>query len=304
MAHNPARGFSFALSGTSILAITTFVLAKYALRPDGGFPPALFALGWTASSSLFLLLGLAARGRLRQLRLPRAAAGHVLVAGLIGGVAHILFWSGLARLDPSLTAFLMRFSPVLVILLSAVFLGERLSGLEVAGVGLMVAGGCVSSLGDWGSSDLRAGVILILLCCAAASVWRILIKARSHHVHPMVGNFYRLALAALVIAPWAAASGASAAGVAADSWGVLLLGSLLGPCIGMSLTFNSYRYWDLSKTSMVMMVQPLIVVPVAAFMPQSSLTLVQFVGGMIILAGGLWVVWQHSRAGRRTREEQ
>ncbi|MFW6158171.1 MAG: DMT family transporter [Planctomycetota bacterium] len=297
--HNPARGFGFALAGAAILAITAFVLAKYAMRPDGGFPPALFALIWTASSSTFLLVALAARGRLAELRLPRAALWHVVGAGLIGGFAHIFFWSGLALLDPSFAAFLMRFSPVLVILLSAAFLGERLSGFEIAGAVVMVVGGCVSALGDWQAEAIRTGLVLMLLCCVTAATWRVLIKARSDLVHPMVGNFYRLALAAVVIAPWTLWTSASAADVAADSWVVLFVGAVCGPCIGMSLVFNSYRYWELSKTSMVVMLQPLIVLPIAAFMPQSTLTRVQLLGGMIILVGGLWVVWQHSRRERR-----
>jgi drug/metabolite transporter (DMT)-like permease len=301
---NTARGFLFALGGAVTVAVTTFVLAKIAMDREEGFHPGTFAFTWTAAASVYLFAGLAARGRLWYLVLTRRAAGHVLAAGVVGGLAHILFWSGLARLDPAFTAFLMRFAPVLVILLSAAFLGERLSGLEMVAVAVMVAGGCVISLGQWENADARAGVVLVLLSSVAAALWRVLVKARSHHVHPVAANFYRLAISAVLLGPWAWSAGVLDFGVGWDRWAVLLVGALLGPCIGMSLTFNSYRYWDLSRSSMVLMTQPLIVLPFAALMPGPSLTLRQLAGGMVILMGGMWLVWLHRRAsaGRGERD--
>jgi drug/metabolite transporter (DMT)-like permease len=291
VAHNPRKGFAYSLAGIALIAWTTFIFAKFALDKEKGFSPGMFGLLWTSSASVYLTVILAVRGRLRDVLVPRAVAVKLLIAGLFAGVAHILFWSGLSLLDASFTAFLARFAPVLVILGSVVFLRERLKWIEVPAIGVMVLGGCVSSIGDW--NVVGTGVVLIMLSAVAAATWRLIFKAHLQQIPPMGANIYRLGMSALVLLVWVTCRGEWAVNADGYRWTALLVGAFLGPCVAMTLLFTSYRYWDLSRASMVWMAEPLFVLPIAAFLPGASLTMQQFIGGMIILAGGFWLVWQH-----------
>lgn len=293
---DPLKGFLYAASATVVLSFTTYIFSKYAMDAEEGLNAATFAFFWTLSASVYLLLLLAVRGKLGEVRLPRRIAVCMVAVGITGGLAHILFWSGLTLLNPTFTSFLMRFMSVLVILGCVIFLRERLSRFEVIAIAVMLVGGCVCFVGKWEFSI--GGAALILLCTVAGAAWRLLAKAGAPHVPPMAANLYRCAVSAALIGLWAWATGGLDLGADPSRWAAVFLGALLGPCIGMSLMFASYQYWDLSKTAMVVMAQPLIVLPAALLLPGPALELQQLIGGMIILAGGLWLVWMHGRRRR------
>ena len=297
---DPVKGFLYAAGATVILSLTTYIFSKYAMDKDRGLNPATFAFVWTGAASGFLLILLIVRGQWRGIRLSRRAAKTMVVMGVLGGLAHIFFWCGLALLNAAFASFLMRFMSVLVIVGCVVFLGERLSGFEVIAIAVMLAGGCVCFIGTWQVSG--AGLALILLCTVAGAAWRVLAKAGAPHVAPMVGNFYRVAISAVLVGIWAAASGRLEFHAEPARWAAVFTGALLGPCIAMSLMFTSYRYWDLSRTSMVVMAEPLIVLPASLLLPGRPLSLEQLGGGLIILGAGFWLVWMHGRRRLNSRE--
>jgi len=76
-------------------------------------------------------------------------------------------------------------------------------------------------------------------------------------------------------------------------WTALLIGALLGPCLSVTLTFASYRYWEMTRTAMVLTLQPLAVFPMAYLMFHDIPGEWKLGGGMVILAGGLWLVALH-----------
>jgi len=291
---DPVKGFLYALSAVVILSMTTYIFSKYAMDVErGGVRPVTFAFAWTGAATVYLFVLLAVRGRIRELWLPRGARARMVAMGVLSGLAHILFWLGLSRLNAAFTSFLMRFMSVLVILGCVAFLGERVKRLEVVAIGVMLVGGCISSVGAWRVAG--PGILLIGLATLAGAAWRVMAKAGAAQVPPMVGNFYRVAFAAVLIGGWAAGTGRLDFTGHADRWAVLFIGALLGPCIGMSLMFASYRYWDLSKTSMIVMAEPLIVLPASLLLPGRPLSLQQLIGGLIILVGGFWLAWTHRR---------
>jgi len=293
---DPLKGFLYALAGTVLIAWTTFVFAKYALDKDRGFSPGMFGLLWTSAASVYLLAMLAVQGRLGDVWVGRAVAARLTLAGLFAGAAHVLFWSGLARLDAAFASFLMRFAPVLVILGSVVFLRERLRWIEAPAIGVMVFGGCVSFFGDW--RVVGSGVGLILLSAVTAAVWRLIFKAELQRIRPMGANVYRLFMSVVVLLAWVLCTGEHGVSAEPGRWAVLLVGAFLGPCLAMTLLFHSYRHWDLSRVAMVWMAEPLFVLPAALLLPGISPTWRQFGGGLVIVIGGFWLVWLHGR--RRT----
>lgn len=284
---NNTRGFFYALGGT-ILVSTNYITAKYGLK---GFNPETFSLIWTIAASSYSLFIVLVSGKHRGLVIPAASIRRILVLGLATGAGMILAWSGLSMLDPSFASFIWRFSPVLIIVLSVFFLGERLRGIEVLAIGIMVLGGAMTTIGRW--HIVGTGVVLTLFGCVAVAVQMLVVKRSVGDIHPNVLVFYRVALAAVVIAVWSVLTGKLQFRISTPHLLITLLGAFLGPCASFLLTFRSYRYWELSRSSIMLTAQPLLVLPMAYLVFGKIPTGLELTGGFVILVGALFLVWFH-----------
>jgi drug/metabolite transporter (DMT)-like permease len=258
-----------------------------------GFNPETFSLVWTTAATVYAFLIVLGTGLRRELVLKREHLIKVITMGVTTGAGMILIWSGLAQLDPSFAAFLMRFFPVLTILLSAIFLHEKLSLVEIFPIGLMVLGGCISALGRW--NIVGMGMVLILTSCLAGAVQMLMAKMKVSEIHPNVLVFYRVGIADITILLWILVTGKADFDVGMSYWGVTLLGAFLGPCASFLLTFRSYKYWYLSRSSMVRTAQPLFVLPLAYIFLHKLPEDKELLGGFLILIGAFWIAWLHFR---------
>ncbi len=292
---DPVRGFLYALGGAALVS-TNFVTAKYGLR---GFEPETFSAVWTTAGASYALMICLVSGGAKDVIPPR---GSLLKIGLLGpltAAGMLLTWAGLALLDPSFSAFLHRFLPVLILLFGAVFLRERFRRVEILPLGLMIAGGAFSTLGRFELVGL--GVLLTLLGCTAAAWQMLLAKLLVKPHRPETVVFFRLAGGAVVLVAWTTARGAWDVSVPLRYWLVTLLGALLGPCLSHVLTFRSYRYWELSRSGMVVAIQPLFVLPMAFVFLGQFPAGKELAGGLVILAGALWLGALQMRFGRKPR---
>ncbi|MGD8979672.1 MAG: DMT family transporter [candidate division WOR-3 bacterium] len=287
MNRDNTKGFLYALGGT-LLVSTNYITAKYGLK---GFNPETFSLVWTLAASFYALIAVIVSGRVRELAIPKKKVRSILLLGLATGSGMVLAWSGLSLLDPSFASFLWRFSPVLIIILSVFILGERLRLIEAVPIGIMVLGGAMTTYGRW--HIVGTGVILTLLGCVAVAVQMLVVKLNVKEIHPNVLVFYRVSLAALFIALWSAMAGKLNFEISAPHLAVTLLGAFLGPCASFLLTFRSYRYWELSRSSIVLTAQPLFVLPMAALVFGTIPTGLELAGGFVILGGAFFLVLLH-----------
>ncbi len=217
----------------------------------------------------------------------------MVLLGVATGVAMILAWTALSRLDPTFSAFLWRFQPVIAITLSFLFLKERLTAAEIAAGAVMISGGLLSTVGRW--NVVGTGVVLTLVACCAVAVQMLIAKARVHEIHPNILVTYRVGVASVVILLWCLVTGRIDFEVRASYWYVTLLGAFLSPCASFLLTFRSYRYWDLSRSSVVRTVQPLFVLPMAYAVFRKLPVGKELIGGGLIMAGAFWLAWIHFR---------
>jgi len=286
---NASRGFVYSLLGTICLAGGT-IAAKYALW---AFNPSAFSAVWTISATAFCLTLVVAGGQARALGLSKSAAWALALMGVFTAVQMLMGWAALAVLDPSFTAFLWRFHPVMTIVLAAVFLGERLMVREVLAVAIMVGGGAYGAVGRW--EIVGTGVILTLAACTLMAGQFLIGKMQVSVVPPLVMAFYRSLIAAVGINAWTILTGQADFSVSGRYWLSTALGALLGPCVGVALTFKSYRYWHLSRSSIVLTCQPLFVLPLAYVLLDQFPVRKELIGGCLILAGAFWLALIHLR---------
>lgn len=294
--NDPHKGFLYALGGT-ILVSTNFVTAKYGL---GGFNPETFSLVWSGAAAVYAFIIVLATGQAHKLvLLPSRDVINIIGMGLAASASIFFAWQGLDRLDPSFTSFIWRFQPVLAIVLSVLLLGERLFMKELFPIVIMVAGGCLSTVGRW--SIVGTGTVLTILACTAVTVQLLLAKTESERIHPNILAFYRVFIAALAIALVTFLMGKADFNAKTSHWLVTLLGAFLAPCASFFLTFRSYRYWELSRASMVKTMQPVFVLPMAYMVFGTIPTGRVLVGGVLILVGAFWLGWIHLSTGQELK---
>ncbi len=110
--------------------------------------------------------------------------------------------------------------------------------------------------------------------------------------------FYRVLIACIVITIWNILVGAINLDVPLAYWLALFVGALLGPTISIRFMFKSYQYWELSKTSLIVLSQPLFALPLAYFFLGNLPEKHELIGGIIIMIGAIWLGLMQLRLGQ------
>jgi bacterial/archaeal transporter family protein len=124
--------------GSAFFAGLTAILAKVGVRD---IPSNLATLIRTMVILLFLGFLVASRGEWRSpLALPRLSLVFLVLSGIATGLSWICYFAALKHGPASLVAPIDKLSLGIAVLLSVVLLGERLTGPQWMGAGLMVLG--------------------------------------------------------------------------------------------------------------------------------------------------------------------
>ena len=281
------KGFFYSLLGTFLVS-TNFVTARYGLY---GFEPVTFGAVWTFAAAFHSLVIIIGSKRPKEILIPPPDRTGLLLLGAATGLGMIWGWTALSMLDPSFMAFLSRFVPVLAVIMGALILKEKISGREVPAMLVMLSGGVISARGSWDAVSL--GVFFAALSFVMIALQHIIAKTSVSSVHVTVIVFYRSIIAFLVILSWGLIRGGMDFNAPARFWAVTALGALLGPCVSHIFYYKSFSYWELSRSSLVSNIQPLFVLPLAYIFLRAFPGKMQLAGGIIILAGILWLGWIH-----------
>lgn len=156
-----ARFFSFNLEGLlwGVGSGVTYglygIFSRRALRRYSPWTTLTYAF---AAGAFFLLVTQSVGSIESALARPGAAVWLVILALLptLGG--YVLYTFSLRSLDAAVAAILVATEPVMAVLWAAIFLGERLSWLQLVGVGVVMAGVVVLQLNRL--ADARSGGVL------------------------------------------------------------------------------------------------------------------------------------------------
>ena len=221
-----------ALLGANLVYATSYVATRVAL---GSVPPATLALARLVIGSL--VLAPLARPRVSDPTLSGDDRRAIAWMGILGFAAAYVFghW-GIARSTATNAALLIVVEPIALMLLSPLYLGERLSRREALGAALAVAGSVLVVLngipGVTGTlvSHWQGDLLLVLAGLAYASYSLLGRRVLERHA-PLGVTARSLVWGAAGILPVAGvewASGARAAWTATAVAGTLLGAALLG----------------------------------------------------------------------------
>jgi len=218
---------------TALISGVSIYLNAFAVKqlPD----PAVYTTFKNGVAAL-LLVGLAAAAvRPREIRaIRRVDWTWLAVIGVIGGsVPFVLFFTGLAQASAPSAAFIQKTLFVWVALLAVPLLGERLGWLQLAALGVLLAGQALilQPVGiAWGS-----GETLIALATLLWAVETIVARRVLRSVPSSVVGAARLAFGLVVLVAYLAATGRLGVVTALrpEQWSwVLLTGVLLAAYVG------------------------------------------------------------------------
>ena len=287
-----------AIAGAMAIAFSGILYRLADVSPEtGAFFRCLYAL-----PPLFLL----ARWEDRRLG-PRTRRSHALAyaAGILFAV-DLLFWHhSIEAVGAGLATVLGNTQVVLVGLIAWAVLGERPSRRSLASIPVVLAGvvlisGALES--DAYGSNPPLGVLFGVVTAIAYSGFLLILRAGNADRRRPAGPLFDATLASTVgIALWAVPTGTLelVPDAAAQLWLVLL--ALSSQVLGWLLISISLPRLPAVVTSILLTLQPVATVVLAALLVDESPSPLQLAGAAAILSG---LVVASARAPRRARREQ
>lgn len=227
--HTRSIGIGLAAVTALVSGVSVFVNAS-AVRAFGD--PVLFTtlkngVAAVVLTAIALAVTDGAPARVRSLA-PRLLAGLAVIGVIGGGIPFLLFFTGLANASAPAAALIHKTLFVWVAVLAAVLLRERLGGLQVGALAVLVvaqllilpADGLAWTAGEW-------------MIAAATGMWAvevIVAKRLLRHVPSPIAAAARMGVGLVLLVGWVAVSGGlagiGALGIEQWAW-VLVTGGLL-----------------------------------------------------------------------------
>jgi drug/metabolite transporter (DMT)-like permease len=172
-----------ALLAVALIYGANFIIAK-SVMPDPIAPTSFIALRVMGAAALFWLVAL------RRIVIPQRADWWRFLLCAITGVAtnQLLFFNGLALTSPVNASIIMTSNPILVMVMSAVFLKQSITLTKAVGVALGAVGASMllwSSNGDVNGNSSLLGDVFILLNSISYAIYLVMVKPLMQKYHPL-----------------------------------------------------------------------------------------------------------------------
>ncbi len=308
-----SRGYTIALISVAILS-TTAIFIRYLTQTYG--LPALILACWREFFVFLTLLSILALVRRSLLRVERKHLRYLVFYGLMLALFNSLWTLSVSLNGAAVSTVLVYCSAGFTALLGWWILKERLDWGKLLAVALSLAG-CVlvaNALdpGAWRSN--LVGIIAGILSGLWYAIYTLMGRSASQRgLNPWTTLLYTFGFATLFLLAFNLLSGGHIPGAAtrpADflwlgknwaGWGILIL-LAAGPTLtGYGLYNVSLTYLPSSVVNLVGTLEPVFTALIAYLLLGERLTGIQFLGGLLILGG---VVFLRIYEGRLARQEQ
>ncbi|MBI4375676.1 MAG: DMT family transporter [Elusimicrobia bacterium] len=293
-----SRGLFFAFASLNASALV-FVLGREGLRL---VPFWSFLFYWY----LFGLFPFAAMARARPETLPwrfrRANLKALGVFFALDTVSALAFFWSLSHLPAAMSSFLSQIGLLFVVLIGVGWLGERYTRAEAAGTLLILAG--LALMAYTAQRGQRLGIALSLVASLTWALSHFWMKRLMRDENPWALAHLRNVVYFLISMPgliwlreWPTVGSSWA-------WAVLAAGGLIGPFCNMGFRYEAVRALGVSRVSLIVAQNPLLVLLMTPLMGQELPSVRQIIGGIIALSGTIALLMgapqQSSPAGPAT----
>jgi drug/metabolite transporter (DMT)-like permease len=256
--------------------------------------PVLDVVFWRCVFGAATLLAIcAAMGFLRPGILTRATFGLALLSGAAIVGNWVLLFGSYSRASIAIGTAVYNVQPFLLVLLGALFLGEKVTTQKLAWLGVSFLGmlAIVSAHGEAGQvgSDYLGGIALALGAAALYAVAALIIK-RLTGVPPHLIALIQAVTGVLLLAPWA---NLSPLPQASSAWASLATLGIVHTGIMYVLLYGAIQKLPTALTGALSFIYPIAAIFVDWFAFGHRLTLLQWLGVVAILlaAAGMQRGW-------------
>lgn len=227
--------------------------------------------------------------------LPGSRRGALIVVCVLGAIVNIAMFAAFLRTTIAVVLIVFYTYPALVSLAAVVFYGERLTviragALALSGVGLLLV--VLSPILGGGSVNLDSlglGLAVLAALCQASFF---LIAGRGFEPLPAVRTATYAIIAAGVMALVLALIGGDIAGLelplhVPEAWIWILAGGIVGAAIPTTALLVGIGIIGPSRAAILMTIEPLVAILIAAIVLKEQPTLIQVAGGAAVLVAAV-----------------
>lgn len=239
--------------------------------------------------ALFLLLILLLNRY--TLRISIRYIPHLIVLGILGVFIHqVLQATALLTIDASSAGWLISFSPIFTVILSVLFLHEKMDVKKAVGMVVAITGVfLVTTTRSRHSFEfaLNIGFILMILSTLNWAVYSILLKRLQIPYPALLVTFYMSLIGFMLTLPFIIRNKGweSLPLLTQIEWTHLLFLAIFVSGIGYWYWGKALEVLDASRVSMFIYLEPLVTLIAAIFLLHEKFILISAIGGIIIIIG-------------------
>jgi drug/metabolite transporter (DMT)-like permease len=219
------------------------------------------------------------------------------ISGVVGlSLGDAFLFQALVSVGPRLGTLLLSLAPVFGSIIAWFFFGEVLSGWQITGILLALAGIAWVVMShkeppDTPRGHTRRGVIFGVLAGLGQAIGLVLSKqGMSGDFSPFQANAIRMLAAVAFIWAWAAVEGKAGATLTAlrekpHALRLLALGALVGPVLGVTSSLLAVQHAEVGVASTLMSLSPVILLPVSYFLLKERIGWQAVMGTILAIAG-------------------
>ncbi len=212
---------------------------------------------------------------------------QLIFLGISEGLAAIFFLTSLKILGPSLTAFLVQFVFIFVLLYSLIFLKEKFNLFEFFGIILAIGGVLIINLNQ--EVYIIKGSFLILIAALLFATSSFIAKKSIKKVSSKTINLIRLFFISLFGLGYLLIQNENFIISLSNLW-LIIIGSFFCAFLGFELFYNSLKYIELATSNTLRTLSPLFTLLFAFVILSEIPTLTKIIGGFLILVGVLILI--------------
>jgi drug/metabolite transporter (DMT)-like permease len=239
-----------------------------------------------------LFFGILSRLVTKDRILGRADTIRSILCGLIGIACNqLLFFSGLELTTPINASLVQTVSPIVVVLASAVLLGEKITPTRAAGILLAAVGAALIILGRKTGAvpgqDTPLGNLYILLNATAFGVYLVIVTPlmRTYHPFTVLARIFLVGAIAVVPFGWRQAVAIDYAHLPTLIWAEILYMVVCLTILAYLLNNWALKYASPALTGVYIYLQPVLAVIIAVGLGKDAFTLQKALQASLIFMG-------------------
>lgn len=226
-------------------------------------------------------------------KVERQDIGRLFLCGLFGiAINQMAFFKGLNWTTPINASLIMTVTPIIVLMVSAIMLGERITMRKILGIGIGAAGAIFlilygkSAVNTPGSRQLL-GDFFILVNATSYGIYLVLVKSLMNKYHPMTIMKWVFSFGLCFVLPFSVGefSQIDWATFSPAIWMAVAYVLLFVTFFAYFFNVSALKALDASVASSYIYLQPFLATLIALLAGKDSLSSVKIFAGVLIFIG-------------------